>query len=63
MAGPLSTCRRVDPDRPMTRPRLRTLLAGLLALLLVALGPGGVPQAAAGGLVCRWERILWVEGP
>jgi hypothetical protein len=34
----------------MTRPRLRTLLAGLLALLLVALGPGGVLQAAAGGL-------------
>ncbi|MFN9695457.1 MAG: hypothetical protein ACK550_16945 [Synechococcaceae cyanobacterium] len=47
----------------MTRPRLRTRVAGLLALLLVALGPGGVPQAAAGGLGCRWAGILWVEGP
>ena len=33
----------------MSRSRLRTLLAGLLALLLVALGPGVVPRAVAGG--------------
>jgi len=33
----------------MTPRRLRTLLAGLLALLLVALGPRGALEAAAGG--------------